>query len=326
MAAKTLVVSRIVASVQHMSGGSETNHRVAFVTCAEFPDGHVDDLPAVAPLADLGVDVTFAVWDDRSVDWSAFDLVVLRSTWDYPPRLDEFLEWAESIPNLRNSYEAVRWSSDKCYLATLAAAGAPIIPTTFVEPGTDATDIVEAVLAMAATADDFVVKPSVGAGSMGAGRFQSDDPNSVEQAIKHIGSLLEGDRAAMIQPYLNAIDVAGETALIYMSGEFSHAIRKEPMLAGGLAEFDGLFGDERTSPIEPTTAQRATAEAVFAAIPFDQTELLYTRVDLLPGVNGTPLLLELELVEPSLFMDGMPEAGERFAAAVAGAVAGRADR
>ena len=118
MAAKTLVVSRIVASVQHMSGGSETNHRVAFVTCAEFPDGHVDDVPAVAP----------------------------------------------------------------------------IIPTTFAEPGTDATDIVEAVLAMAATADDFVVKPSVGAGLMGAGRFQSDDPNSVEQAIKHIGSLLEADR------------------------------------------------------------------------------------------------------------------------------------
>jgi len=306
-----------------MKGGSETNHRVAFVTCAEFPDGHVDDLPAVAPLANLGVDVTFAVWDDRSIDWSAFDLVVLRSTWDYPPRLEEFLEWAESVPNLRNSYEAVRWSSDKRYLAKLAAAGAPIIPSAFVVPGTEPTEIVEAVLAMAATTADFVVKPSVGAGSMGAGRFRSGDPNSVEQAIKHVRSLVEGDRAAMIQPYLDAIDVAGETALVYMSGEFSHAIRKEPMLAGGLAEFDGLFGDERTSPIEPTADQLAAAEVVLAALPFDRSELLYIRVDLLPGADGAPLLLELELVEPSLFMDGVPEAGKRFAAAVAGAIAGR---
>jgi len=297
---------------------------VAFVTCAEYPDGYFDDIPAIAPLAALGVSVSFAVWDDPAVDWQGFDLVVLRSTWDYPPRREQFLAWAEAVPNLCNPIDAVRWSSDKRYLAELAAAGAPIIATTFVEPGSSVDAVDDAVRAVAATAREFVVKPSVGAGSVGAGRFVANDPNAVEQAIKHAVALIEGGCAAMIQPYLDAIDVVGEAALIYMNGAFSHAIRKEPMLAGGLAEFDGLFGDERTSPIEPTADQLAAADTVFGAMPFDRTDLLYARVDLLPGVDGAPLLLELELVEPSLFMDDTPGAAERFAAAVAFTVAGRA--
>lgn len=314
----------MMASVHRMSGGPPGSHSVSFVTCAEYPDGYFDDIPAVEPLAALGVAVTFAVWDDPSVDWSEFDLVVVRSTWDYPPRRDEFLAWAEATPNLRNPIEAVRWSSDKRYLGQLAAAGAPIIPTTFVVLGAGDDAIEVAVRAVAATAGDFVVKPSVGAGSVGAGRFVSGDPNAVDQAIKHAASLLEGGCAAMIQPYLDSIDVAGEAALIYLNGEFSHAVRKEPMLAGGLAEFDGLFGDERTSPLEPTASQMDAADTVFAAMPFERTGLLYARVDLLPGADGAPLLLELELVEPSLFMVDTPGAAERFAAAVASAVAGRA--
>jgi hypothetical protein len=300
-----------------MGSDASRNKTVMLASCAAYPRGHIDDVAVVAPLAELGVAATFAVWDDPAVDWGASDLVVLRSTWDYPPRRDRFLAWADDLPHLLNPVDAVRWSSDKRYVRDLVAGGAPCVPTTFVEPGAPAEELDAAIRAVAATAARIVVKPSVGAGSFDAGRFESADGASVELAIKHAGSLVETGRAAMIQPYFDAIDTVGETALIYIEGELSHAIRKEPLLGGGIAAFDGLFAEERVAPKTPSAAERDAAQAVLAAAPIGPGELLYARVDLLAGPDGEPRLLELELVEPSLFMDGTPGAAERFAAAIA---------
>ena len=291
---------------------------MALVTCSEYPDGYFDEAPLVAALADLGIDARFVVWDDPAVEWGLFDVTILRSTWDYPPRRDEFLAWAATVPGLLNPLHAVRWSSDKRYFRALVAGGAPCIPSTFVEPWDSPADAENVVRTVAAGSARFVVKPSVGAGSVDAGRFDSNDPSAVEQAVKHARVLGESGRAAMVQPYLDGIDVTGETAVVYMGGEYSHAVRKEPMLLGGLTEFDGLFGDERITPITPTAAELAAADRILAAAPFRGADLLYARVDLLPGPDGSPLLLELELVEPSLFMADSPGATERFAAAIAG--------
>jgi len=291
---------------------------VALVTCAEFANGYDDDWAVVAPLAARGVDVTFAVWDDAAVDWARFDLVVLRSTWDYTSQRDRFLTWVCSVPSLANPAAAVAWSSDKTYLRELAATGASVVPTTFVAPGpgADAGRAASAIAAVAATADRFVVKPSVGSGSVDAGRFDSADEASVEIATKHAGALLEQDRTVMVQPYLEQIDTAGESSLVFFEGRFSHAVRKEPLLSGGLTEPAGLFVDETISVISATAGQIATAAAILGATPFDVSSLLYARVDLLPGPDNTPTLLELEMVEPSLFLGEAEGAAERFAAAI----------
>jgi hypothetical protein len=121
----------------------------------------------------------------------------------------------------------------------------------------------------------------------------------------------------MLQPYLDGVDVAGEASLIYIDGAFSHAIRKEALLSGAPSEVDGLFVEERTSPLSPSDDALAVGDAVLAAAPVDRDQLLYARVDLLPDADGRPLLLELELVEPSLFLGEWPGAAERFAAAIA---------
>jgi hypothetical protein len=289
---------------------------VALVTCAEYPDGHADDVALLAPLADLGVDATFSVWDDSGVDWDRFDLVILRSTWDYPSRRDEFLAWAESVRMLANPAPVVRWSSDKRYFRDLAAAGAPCVPTSFLEPGA-ADDVAGVIADVAGTAARFVVKPSIGAGSVDAGRFESADSASVDIAVKHATALIDDGRTAMVQPYLDGVDVAGETALIYVGGAFSHAIRKEALLSGAPSDVDGLFLEEQTSPTRPTDDALAAGDAVLDAAPVNRAELLYARVDLLPDADGRPVLLELELVEPSLFLGECPGAAERFAAAIA---------
>lgn len=291
---------------------------MALVTCAEYPNGHVDDLSLVAPLDALGVDVTFAVWDDEAVDWARYDAVVLRSTWDYPTRLDEFLAWADRVPELLNPLAAVRWSSDKRYLRDLTAAGAPCVPTTFVEPGAAPDLVAASITSVAGSATRFVVKPSVGAGSIDAGRFESDDSGSIEIAIKHATALLESGRAVVLQPYLDGVDETGESSLIYIDDHFSHAIRKEALLAGPPADVDGLFVEERTSAHTPTDAELAAGDEVLAAAPFAGADLLYARVDLLPGPDGSPLLLELELVEPSLFLAEHLGAADGLAAAIAG--------
>lgn len=287
---------------------------VAFVTCTEFPDGADDDRLVAAPLASAGVDLTFAIWDDATVDWSIFDLVVLRSTWDYPPRHDRFLTWAASVPRLANPLPAVTWSSDKHYLADVVAAGVPTITTLFLEPEHGKGDVDQAIAEVAEHPAGFVVKPAVGAGSIDAGRYRADD--ECELAASHAIRLLGEGRSVLIQPYLDAIDVAGETAMCFIGGRYSHALTKAPMLRGPAEQIDGLFGDERVVPTEATAEQRAIAEQALAASPGGTQGLLYARVDLIDGPCGDPVVLECELVEPSLWLADAPGAADRFAAAI----------
>lgn len=276
-------------------------------TCASYPDGDVDDRLLIGPLADSNVDARFAVWDDPDVDWSAAT-TVLRSTWDYTLRRAEFLRWVGEVPVLHNPAAVVRWNSDKLYLRELALAGLPVTPTTAVAPG-DRPRFPD---------QEFVLKPSVGAGSRGAGRFR---PTATAAAERHVAALHDAGRTVLVQPYLDGVDEAGETALIYVDGAFSHAIRKGPMLAGDtdhdVAETSGLFLEENITSRRPSAAELAVGDRVlaFLAQRFGGAPL-YARVDLLPGPSG-PVVIEVELTEPSLFLGYADGAADRLAAAIA---------
>ena len=273
--------------------------RVALATCRGLPDLFEDDAALPAALAAVGVDAQPAVWDDPAVDWAAFDLVVVRSTWDYVPRREEFVAWARSVPRLANPADVVAWNTDKRYLRDLAAAGVPVVPTQWVEPGEPYDP----------PAGEHVVKPAVSASAADTARYAAG-----QDSRAHVARMQAAGRTAMVQPYLTAIEEAGETSVLHVGGRYSHAARKAPVLVPDLDDPD----DVEITAREPSVAELALAQAALAAVPGGP--LLFSRTDLVPGPDGEPLLLELELTEPCLFLATAPAAAERLAEAVAAAV------
>jgi hypothetical protein len=279
-----------------------TGPQIAIATCAGLPDLDPDDRLLPPALAALGGDAGPVAWDDPSAVWDAYDLVVVRNTWDYPGRRDDFLAWALAVPRIVNRADVLRWTTDKRYLVELAAAGLPVVPTVFVDaPGTP----------VVVPADGVVVKPAIGVGSVDAGRHRD-----AASASAHVAELLASGRAAMAQPYLPAIAARGETALVFLGGAFSHAIHKGPMLPDeGIVRPYGLFQPETVAAREPTLAERAAGEQVMAWLTGRFGPLPYARIDVVPGPGGTPVVLECELAEPSLFLGTSPGAADRLAAA-----------
>lgn len=265
-----------------------------------------DLAPLQAACAAIGLQAEPLAWDDPTVSWGRFDAVLLRSTWNYIECLPAFLAWCERIEltgRLWNPPEVLRWNTDKRYLADLAARGVPVVESHFLAPG-DAPDGFPDLA-------EFVVKPCVGAGSRDARRFLRADRDA---AVAHARSLLEAGRHVLVQPYLAEVDQHGETALMFFDGQFSHAIRKGPLLRRGELPTSALFKPERIQAREPSADELAVAARTLAALSFGP--LPYARVDLLPSAGG-PRLLELELTEPSLFLDHAPGSAERLASVLA---------
>ncbi|MEQ4305670.1 hypothetical protein ABNF97_30535 [Plantactinospora sp. B6F1] len=287
--------------------------RVALVTCAELPGLDPDDRLLLEPLAERGIRVEPAVWDDPGVDWAGYALAVLRSPWDYPTRRAEFVAWAETVPRLANPADLVRWNTDKRYLRELTEADLPTVPTTWLGPDTAWT--------LPSAPGEYVVKPVVGAGSLDTGRYDLADAEQRDLAAAHVQRLQAAGRWVMVQPYLAAVDTAGETALLYVAGpdglRFSHAVRKGAILVGPDHGVEGLFRPEEITPRTPAEPELAVAERVLAALPGGPERPLYARVDLIPGPDGAPVLVELELTEPSLFLAHEPGAADRLADAIA---------
>lgn len=291
------------------SAATRADSRVALVTCDIFPDLYDDDFPLRDALRERGLTVEAVRWDDTSVDWASYDLAVLRSPWDYVPRRDDFVAWAHRAPRLLNPADVVAWNTDKRYLDELTSAGVPVTPTTFVSPGSTWTPPAEG---------EWVVKPTISAGSQDTGRYHL--PSQAALGVAHVERLTSAGRTAMIQPYLAAVDTDGETSVLCLpdaSGEltFSHGARKGPMLTG---PDEGTLdpGSEDITPRRPTAAQLAVAAKALEAVPGGAKRLLYARVDLIPGPDGEPLLVELELTEPSLFFRTAPAAAARMADAI----------
>ncbi|MCL1899255.1 MAG: hypothetical protein FWG11_01810 [Promicromonosporaceae bacterium] len=308
-----------------------TQPRVALVTCREIPDLTPDDLPLLEAIAALGVTADAVVWDDPQVDWAAYRLVVIRSTWDYVQRRDEFLAWARSVPNLVNAARTVEWNTDKQYLRDLEASGVPVIPTVWLDPERHFSK--RAVHTRMPAYGDFVVKPTISARAKEAGRYQPVDVGSRMKAIQHVMRLLDSGRPVMIQPYIQSVDQEGETSLVFIGGEFQHAVKKKALLNGPGAPTVGLAlyrPHDVMSAVTVGAAGLAVAEQALAAaaehLGVEASDFLYARVDLLQGDSG-PLVIELELTEPALWLrySGDHPTTERFAAAIV-ARAGQASR
>jgi O-ureido-D-serine cyclo-ligase len=288
---------------------------IALVTARAARDLDEDLPPLSAALAAAGHEFAVVEWDDAAVDWSRFGLVVLRSTWDYTTRLPEFLRWVDrvsAVTRLLNPVDVIRWNTDKHYLGDLARAGVASVPSHFIEPGEDAGHALEHFLTAYAT-PEFVVQPSVGAGSRDAQRHGREDFHA---ASAHARRLLDAGRSVLLQPYLARVDEHGETALVYFDGVFSHAIRKGPLLRRGEDPTRALFAEEHITARTPLADELRVAESALAAIPY-ATPLLYARVDLIRDGADAPCVLELELTEPSLFFVHGDGAAQRFVAAIA---------
>ncbi|HEX8303741.1 MAG TPA: hypothetical protein VF612_02610 [Jatrophihabitans sp.] len=290
------------------------NSHLALASCLEMPTGDGDDLSLVQALTDLGYRVSMVPWDQPGVDWSEYAATVIRATWNYTTQREEFGKWVTSVPRLHNPAPVVLANTDKTYLADLAAAGLPVVPTQLVPPGAE-PELPES--------GEFVLKPSIGAGSRGVGRFDAGRPGAHQQAREHAVRLHAAGRTVLVQPYLDTVDTAGETALIFFDGVFSHAIRKGPMLEPEVRhpmDSAALYIEENITAREPSPAELAVAERVLAHANAGLAEnLLYARIDLLPGPDG-PVVVELELVEPSLFFRYADGAAERLAAAISARV------
>jgi hypothetical protein len=210
----------------------------------------------------------------------------------------------------------VAWNTEKTYIELLAAGGVPVVPTDWVRPG-EPWD--------RPAAGEYVVKPAISAGSRDTGRYDLADPVHSDLAAAHVARLQAAGRLVMVQPYLAAVDTDGETGMLFIGGRFSHAIRKGPMLEGpdlpgSGSRAPGLYRSERIAARQPSPVQVEVAEKALAAIPGGAESLLYARVDLIAGPDRSPVLVELELTEPSLFLDRSAGAAERFADAIAARV------
>lgn len=290
------------------SGPARRLPRVALATCRALPTGDEDASILLAAAAAAGLDTDWRIWDDPAVDWDSYDLVVIRSTWDYVPRRDDFAAWAASVPRLANPADVVAWNTDKTYLRELAGAGLPVVPTVWLtSPSDEWPDW-----------PDLVVKPTVSAGARDTARY---GPDEQDRARDHAGRLLAAGRAVMVQPYLSGVDTEGESALVYVGGDYSHSLRKGPVLRrGDAAETDELWRPEEITERKAAATEQALAERALAAVPGGAGRLLYARVDLLPGPDGEPVLVEVELAEPSLFLTAAPGSADRFAAAIRNAL------
>lgn len=275
--------------------------RIVLASCRALPEGDGDDADLLGALRRRGLHARWLPWDDPRTE--SADLVILRGTWDYAERLEEFLEWTRRVPHLLNAPDVVAWNCDKHYLAELTTAGLPVPGTTFLAAGDARPD-------PAVFAGEVVVKPAVGAGSLGARRF--DDP---AEAAAHAAALLDTTgRDVLVQPY-DARVADGETALVFIAGEQSHAFTKSPMLppAGREPGLDasGTFSRENLCPADPDfelwDLGYAALDAAAAHLDMPRSEFLYARVDLIGG-SGEAVVLELELIEPGL---GWRQLGEK---------------
>lgn len=282
---------------------------IALATCEDLPGLDPDDAALVTALRERGLDPRPAVWSDPGVDWAAFDLVLIRSVWDYFHRPQEFLDWVDragaEVP-MWNPPETLRWNAHKSYLRDLEEAGVPAIPTAWVEGGS-APEL--AALLAERGWEDAIVKPAVAGGSLGLHRVR--DAGAAQEHLT--GLLRSGD--AMVQPFLPSI-AGGELSIICVDGRASHAVRKTPKP-----------GDIRVQPehgghVEPAQPEASEADIARRALAALAHPSLYARVDLVRGHDGEPLLIELECIEPRLFLAHDPGAAGRMADAVRARVAG----
>jgi glutathione synthase/RimK-type ligase-like ATP-grasp enzyme len=278
---------------------------VAIATCSDLPDLDEEGRLLRDTLRARGVDAEPAVWNEEH-QWDRFAAVVLRTTWDYFRSISEFLAWARRIGSrLINPPSMVAWNADKLYLLELARKGIPIIPTQYVRPGED----------FGLPTGQYVVKPAIGAGVNDAATYDQD---RIGAARAHIRALHAAGSAVLIQPYCHRVDDEAETEVVFIDGEMSHCMRKGPLLSLDRPIEKGPWREEDMTARAPEPDMVMLARRVhdLAAARFGLCPL-YARVDAVRDDDGRPVLMELELVEPSLFLQYQQGSAARLAEAIA---------
>lgn len=277
--------------------------RVAIATCKNPPEPDPDEALLLGALCGAGLEASVLAWDDDSVQasFAAQDLVVLRSTWNYYERVDDFVAWTARIgaaTRVLNPPRIVAWNAKKTYLAELDKRGVDIVPTELVHRGQE-RDVIS-VFAERGW-EQVVIKPVVSAGSFRTERFSREELPAAQEFLDG----LVADRDAMVQQWMPSVQTYGERSLVWIDGEITHAIRKTPRFAGGVEQVSGEV------PIADD--ERAFAERALAPL---ASELLYARVDMVRDATDVLRIMELELIEPSLFFQQSPPALARFVAAI----------
>lgn len=273
------------------------------MTCAALPGLADDDRVLLEALRRRGVSVEPVVWEDPFHDWTTTRLTVIRSAWDYAFRRDLFLEWARRVAASRplwNPLPVVQWNTHKGYLVDLAARGVPVVPTVVLSAGSGVRLSDEL---GARGWKDAVLKAAVAQSGRYAMRVQAEQP---EAGIALLARVLPSEDM-LLQPFLPGVAARGEVSVTFVEGTVSHAVRKRAAAGDFRVHSDHGGTVERW---DPTPKELAVAERAMAAV---GRPLLYGRVDLVPGVGGDPVVMELEVVEPELFLRFAPEAAERLA-------------
>jgi glutathione synthase/RimK-type ligase-like ATP-grasp enzyme len=277
--------------------------RITIATCAGYARLKQDDELLREALQECGAEALSVVWDEEGSEWDSFDLCLVRSTWDYHEKYEEFLGWTrrvEAATELRNPADVIAWNSNKTYLRELAEGGVRTVPTVWVRQDSNAD--LEAILAERGW-DEAVVKPVVDLGARNLHRVRrGEGSTALEDVLRR--------HDAMVQPFLPSLEEQGETSLVFIAGELSHTVRKRP--AAGDFRVQSIWGGTAAAT-EPDPQQVELAEQVLAQL---NEPPLYARVDLVKDLEGNPTLIELELIEPNLYLGTAPSAATRLAIAV----------
>lgn len=294
---------------------------VAFVTAEgdHIRDEDVDRPFHEASFARRGIDLEYRYWTDPTVQWDAYDLVVIRSPWDYATRSAEFLAWLDRVAGLgqlQNPAALIRWNLDKGYLLELESRGVPVVRTVIAE---NIDQVAAALNALGST--DAVIKPVVSAGSRLTGWFVADDPAALGLAHE---ILIEGVKV-IVEPFVSSVATVGEISAVFFDGALSHCLRKGPILERGGGLIGGAY-QENVRLHQPTDAELDVANSALRA----STEIarerdwltdgampLYGRFDMVELDDGTVALIEAELFEPSLFLSLSAGAEDLFTQACA---------
>ena len=282
------------------------NDVVALITAPRIASRWLDiETPLVEhALKDLNVQTEVVAWYEEN-DWSQYSLIVIRSPWDFYWHTNEFVAWVENMRGLPllNGPDVLLWNLNKHYLDELKAAGIPTVETIYAKPGSSITF----------PSKEFVVKPVISEGAINTARYRVDE---TAIAKDHVETLHAKGTEVMIQPYLANVDVSGERSLVFFNESFDHAIQKQAVLKPGEAYH--VEHESHPDPVlyTPTPAELELASAAIAAVPHNE-KMLYARVDLAIDDNNNPIVMELELLDPVLFLHPSENSAHRYATAIA---------
>lgn len=293
---------------------------VALVTTSDTSATHDDvDLPLLeVAFAAAGIEMQQVAWEDAAIEWDGFDLVVVRTPWNYVECLADFQKWLEArrhVQQFHNPVPLLEWNLNKRYLDDLGERGVATVPTLFAE-----TLKSFRTASAAMSSEEIVVKPSISAGSRFTGRFRADDPRAEELAQ----AILANGLTAMVQPYAQRIDTEGEIGTVLFDGAISHSFRKAALLDQDGALVGGTYREEISAVLAPDDVLEVVRDAATASLSIarengwigESEELLYGRYDVIRRDDGSPALLEAELFEPCFFLSTDPDAANRFVQAV----------